>query len=396
MSSDHDMKNHAPETMCVHGGDHPDEATGAVSTPIYQVSTYAFKNAAHGAACFAGEAEGYIYSRLANPTIDVFEKKIANLEGTDDALAFGSGMAAVHNISMHLAHGGHIVSSDTVYGGTFALYEHLLPKMGIPVSFVDMTKIENIEKAIRPDTKMIFVETPANPTLLMTDIAAAADLAHSKGIKLVVDNTFCTPYLQQPMALGANIVLHSGTKYIGGHGDAVSGVYAGPQDLIDESREWRTDIGGVIAPFQSWLLLRGLKTLHLRVERSQENAIKMAAYLEQHPKVEWVLFPGLKSHPQYELGKKQMRGPGGVISFEVKGGVEAGAKLMDSVKLMTLAVSLGDVSTLIEHPASMTHSTMSPEDREKYGLSNGLVRIALGVENSVDQIADLEQALAKV
>ncbi|MCD4734216.1 PLP-dependent aspartate aminotransferase family protein [bacterium] len=390
------MKNHAPETMCVHGGDHPDEATGAVSTPIYQVSTFAFKNAAHAAACFAGEDDGYIYSRLGNPTIDTFEKKLAALEGTDDALAFGSGMAAVHNISMHLAHGGHIVSSDTVYGGTFALYEHLLPKMGIPVSFVDMTKIENIEKAIRPDTKMIFVETPANPTLLMTDIAAAADLAHSKGIKLVVDNTFCTPYLQKPMALGADIVLHSGTKYIGGHGDAVSGVYAGPQDLIDESREWRTDIGGVIAPLQSWLLLRGLKTLHLRVERAQENAIKMAAYLEQHPKVEWVLFPGLKSHPQYELGKKQMRGPGGVISFEVKGGVEAGAKLMDSVKLMTLAVSLGDVSTLIEHPASMTHSTMSPEDREKYGLSNGLVRIALGVENSVDQIADLEQALAKV
>jgi len=396
MSSDHDMKNHAPETMCVHGGDHPDEATGAVSTPIYQVSTFAFKNAAHAAACFAGEDDGYIYSRLGNPTIDVFEKKLAALEGTDDALAFGSGMAAVHNVSMHLAHGGHIVSSDTVYGGTFALYEHLLPKMGIPVSFVDMTKIENIEKAIRPETKMIFVETPANPTLLMTDIAAAADLAHSKGIKLVVDNTFCTPYLQQPMALGADIVLHSGTKYIGGHGDAVSGVYAGSQELIDESREWRTDIGGVIAPFQSWLLLRGLKTLHLRVERAQENAIKMAAYLEQHPKVEWVLFPGLKSHPQYELGKKQMRGPGGVISFEVKGGVEAGAKLMDSVKLMTLAVSLGDVSTLIEHPASMTHSTMTPEDREKYGLSNGLVRIALGVENSVDQIADLEQALAQV
>lgn len=396
MSSDHDMKNHAPETMCVHGGDHPDEATGAVSTPIYQVSTFAFKNAAHAAACFAGEDDGYIYSRLGNPTIDTFEKKLAALEGTDDALAFGSGMAAVHNVSMHLAHGGHIVSSNTVYGGTFALYEHMLPKMGIPVSFVDMTKIEEIDKAIRPETKMIFIETPANPTLMIADIAAIADLAHSKNLKLVVDNTFCTPYLQQPIALGADIVLHSGTKYIGGHGDAVSGVYAGAQDLIDESREWRTDIGGVIAPLQSWLLLRGLKTLHLRVQRSQENAIKMADFLNEHPKVEWVMFPGLESHPQYELGKKQMRGPGGVISFEVKGGVVAGSKLMDSVKLMTLAVSLGDVSTLIEHPASMTHSTMTPEDRAKYGLSDGLVRIATGVENSVDQIADIEQALAKI
>lgn len=383
-------------TRFVHGGDEHDPHTGAISTPIYQVSTFAFKSAEHGAACFAGEEEGYIYSRLANPTIEVFEAKMAHLEGADDALAFASGMAAVHNLLCHVAHGGHVVSGDTVYGGTFTLFENILPKLGIEISFVDSTDINNIERAIRPDTKLIFIETPANPTLAITDVAATAELVRNREILLVVDNTFSTPYLQRPIELGADVALHSCTKYVGGHGDAVSGAYCGSQELIDESREWRTDIGGVIAPFQSWLLLRGLKTLHLRLERSQANAFALSRFLDDHPKVEKVRYPGLESHPQYEIGKRQMDGPGGILSFDVAGGVEAGAKLINSVRLMTVAVSLGDCSTLIEHPASMTHSTMSPEDQARYGITPGLVRIAAGIEDADDLLEDIEQALALV
>ncbi|MCK4594252.1 aminotransferase class I/II-fold pyridoxal phosphate-dependent enzyme [bacterium] len=381
-------------TRFVHGGDEHDPHTGAVSTPIYQVSTFAFRSAEHGAACFAGEEEGYIYSRLANPTVEIFEGKMAYLEGTDDALAFASGMAAIHNLICHVAHGGHVVSGDTVYGGTFALFDHLIPRLGIEVSFVDTTDTVNIERAIRGDTKLIFVETPANPTLAITDLAATAELAHAHKILLVVDNTFSTPYLQRPIEHGADVALHSCTKYVGGHGDAVSGVYCGSQELIDESREWRTDIGGVIAPLQSWLLLRGLKTLHLRVERSQANAVALAHFLLRHPKVEMVRYPGLESHPQYEIGKKQMLGPGGILSFDVVGGARAGAKLINSVKLMTIAVSLGDCATLIEHPASMTHSTMSPEELTRYGITPGLVRIAAGIEDADDLLEDIERALA--
>jgi len=383
-------------TQFVHGGDEHDPVTGAVSTPIYQVSTFAFKSAEHGAACFAGEDDGYIYSRLDNPTVKVFEKKLAYLEGADEGLAFASGMAAIHNLICHAAHGGHVVSGDTVYGGTFALFEHLAPQLGIDVSFVDATDIGNIERAMRPDTRLVFVETPANPTLAITDIAAAAELAHSRGALLAVDNTFPTPYLQRPLEHGADVALHSCTKYIGGHGDAVAGAYCGSREFMDESRDWRTDIGGVIAPLQSWLLLRGLKTLHLRVERSQANAIALARFLDGHPKVERVRYPGLESHPQYETGKKQMRGPGGILSFDVAGGVGAGARLINSVRLMTVAVSLGDCATLIEHPASMTHSTMSPEDQARYGITPGLVRIAAGIEDPDDLLADLEQALAKL
>jgi methionine-gamma-lyase len=383
-------------TTFVHGGDEHDPHTGAVSTPIYQVSTFAFKSAEHGAACFAGEEDGYIYSRLSNPTVEVFEKKMAYLEGTDDALAFASGMAAIHNLLCHVAHGGHVVSGDTVYGGTFALLEHLLPKLGIEVVFVDTTSMGNIERAMRPNTKLVFLETPANPTLAVTDIAAAAELAHAHDALLVVDNTFPTPYLQRPIEHGADVTLHSCTKYVGGHGDAVSGAYCGTQEFIDESREWRTDIGGVIAPFQSWLLLRGLKTLHLRVERSQANARALARFLDNHPKVERVRYPGLESHPQHEVVKKQMNGPGGILSFDVVGGVEAGARLINSVRLMTVAVSLGDCATLIEHPASMTHSTMSPDDQARYGITPGLVRIAAGVEDADDLLADIEQALGRI
>ncbi|HDR06764.1 MAG TPA: aminotransferase class I/II-fold pyridoxal phosphate-dependent enzyme [Candidatus Coatesbacteria bacterium] len=383
-------------TRFVHGGDEHDPATGAVSTPIYQVSTFAFKSAEHGAACFSGEEDGYIYSRLDNPTVRVFEKKMAFLEGAGDGLAFASGMAAIHNLLCHAAHGGHVVSGDTVYGGTFALFEHLAPKLGIRVSFVDTSDAGNIERAMRPETRLVFVETPSNPTLALTDIAAAAELAHSNGALLAVDNTFCSPYLQRPLEHGADVALHSCTKYVGGHGDAVAGAYCGSEELIAEAREWRTDIGGVIAPLQCWLLLRGLKTLHLRVERSQANAVALARFLNGHPKVERVHYPGLESHPGFEAGRRQMDGPGGILSFNVAGGVEAGARLINSVRLMTVAVSLGDCATLIEHPASMTHSTMSPEEQAAYGIAPGLVRIAAGLEDADDLLEDLEQALAKL
>jgi methionine-gamma-lyase len=393
--ADHDMET-SLDTRCVHGGDHPDERTGAVSTPIYQVSTFAFQSAEHGAACFQGEADGYIYSRLSNPTVDTFERKMAVLEGAEAGLAFASGIAATHNLCLQVAHGAHIVSSDTIYGGTFALFRNLLPQMGVEVDFVDTTDIGNIEQALREDTKLIFFETPANPTLAVTDIAAAAELAHSRNSLLCVDNTFATPVLQQPLELGADVVLHSCTKYVSGHGDAVSGCYVGSQEFIDEAREWRTDIGGIMAPFQSWLLLRGLKTLHLRVQRSQSNAMVLAEFLLNHPKVERVLYPGLDCHPGYETAQKQMRGPGGVLSFEVVGGVEAGARLINNVAMMVVAVSLGDCATLIEHPASMTHSTMEPEEQLQYGITPGLVRVAVGLEDPDDLIADMDRALEAV
>ena len=382
-------------TRAIHAGQKPDPLYGSLTTPIYQTSTFVFKNVAQGAARFAGEEEGYIYTRLGNPTQTALEEKIASLEGGEAAFAAGSGMGAITAVLMALVNqGDHVVHSSALYGCTFAFLHDLLTRFGVTATGVDTGDLEAVKKALRPNTKVVYIETPANPTMRLTDIQAVADIAHEHGAKVVVDNTFMTPYFQRPLELGADIVVHSATKYINGHGDVVAGLAIGPKNLIDEMRMTTLkDIGGIIGPFESWLLLRGLKTLPVRMDRHNSNAMAVARFLESHPAVEKVYYPGLESFPQHELAKKQMSGFGGVMSFELKGGYEAGVRLMNGVKLMHLAVSLGDVDTLIQHPASMTHSVVPEEERLAVNITPGLVRLSVGLEDPEDIIADLEQAL---
>lgn len=394
----HDYTNKGYDTKIVHAGQQADRLTGALSTPIYQTSTFVFDSAAQGAARFALEEEGYIYSRLGNPTNAALEEKMRVLENGEAALATSSGIAAISTTILTMCgQGDHIVASDTLYGCTYALLSHTLPKFGIEVTFVRANDPANIKAAMKPNTKMVYVETPANPTLAMIDLEAAANVAHEGGAMLVVDNTFMSPYCQRPLELGADIVVHSVTKYINGHGDVIGGVIVGPADFLVPARlvGVKDITGGVMSPFNAWLTLRGLKTLHVRMERHCSNAMKVAKYLESNPNVEAVFYPGLPSHPQHELAKKQMSNFGGMISFEIKGGIEAGRKVMDSVELCMLAVSLGDTETLIQHPASMTHSPVPAEERLKAGITDGLIRISVGLETPEDIIADLEQAIAK-
>jgi methionine-gamma-lyase len=385
-------------TICVHGSGGLDQATGAITPPIYQSSTFAFHNAKEGAAIFSGEKEGYIYTRLGNPTIAALEREMAFLEGTEAAVATASGMAATSTVLLTLAGSGdNIVAANTLYGGTHKLFGEPLKRVNIEVIDIDATVPDNIEKAINDKTKAVFVESPANPTMVLVDIEAVAKIAHKRGIVLVVDNTFATPYYQRPLKFGADIIIHSATKYIGGHGDTIGGIIVGSREFCIKARnEVLTDFGGCQSPFNAWLLLRGLKTLAVRMERHAWNAMRIAQYLSFHPKVSKVYYPGLRIHPQHELAKKQMTGFGGMISFELKGGKPAGQKLCDSVKLMILAVSLGDCDTLIEHPASMTHSTYSDEELATAGIAPGMIRISVGIEGVDDLIADLSQALKKV
>jgi len=381
----------------IHSGDMHDEFGSAV-TPIYQTSTFAFKNSKHGADLFAGKEKGYIYTRIGNPTIEVLENKLADLENGIGGIAVSSGMAAINVVYMTmLEKGAHILSTDAVYGPSRGVLESHYSKFGVEYSFVDTSDIENIKKGIKPNTKVLYIETPANPTMSLTDIKEAADIAHKHGIIVVVDNTFSSPYFQKPLDLGADVVVHSMTKFINGHADIVGGaVIAKSKELYDKLRKTMVYTGGNIDPHQAYLVIRGLKTLSLRMERSEESAIKIAEFLEHHPQVESIQYPGLKSFPQYELAKKQMTGFGGMISFELKGGYQAGTILMDNVKLATLAVSLGGVETLIQHPASMTHAGMAREKRIEAKITDGLVRYSVGIEDVEDIIADLEQALAKV
>lgn len=385
-------------TLCVHGSGGTDPSTGAISTPIYQSSTFAFKSAKQGAALFAGEEEGYVYTRLGNPTQNALEKEVAFLEGGEKALAFASGMAAISGVILFLCkNGDNLVSGDTVYGGTHNLYKETLPQWDIQVREVDATNGENIQNAIDEKTKLIFIETPANPTLAVIDISEIAEVAKQFNIPLVVDNTFATPYLQKPLELGADIVIHSATKYIGGHGDTIAGLVIGSAELIDNLRaRILRDLGGVISPLNSWLLLRGLKTLPVRMDRHCANALEVSKYLSFHPKINWIRYPGLTTHPQHEIAKKQMQNFGGMVTFDVKGGRKAGEKLMNSVGLFTLAVSLGDCDSLIEHPASMTHSTYSKEELEEVGITEGLIRLSVGLEDPSDLITDLKLALKKI
>ena len=390
-------------TICIHGKVHLDKHESekpirAVSTPIFQSSTFAFENADHGAAVFRGEDSSYVYTRLGNPTQTALETEMAYLERGEAALALASGMAAATTAVLTCCRvGDHIVAGDTLYGGTHQLFTQTLPKMGIDVTEVPADDPQNFADAITDKTRLIYLESPANPTLVLTDIAAVAEVATAHGIPVLVDNTFCTPYLQNPLGLGASIVLHSATKYIGGHGDTVAGILVGKEDWIMSARmEILRDVGGCISPFNAWLLLRGLKTLPVRMDRHMENAMEVAQFLSYHPKVAEVIYPGLKTHPQYELAARQQRGFGGMISFMVEGGRDAGKVVMDNVELCTLAVSLGDVDTLIEHPASMTHSTYNEEDLKTVGIDPAMVRLSVGLENVEDIIADLRQALTLI
>lgn len=390
--------NFGYDTTIIHAGQSPDPTTGALATPIHQTSTFVFENAEQGAARFALEENGYIYTRLGNPTQHSLEEKMAALEKAEAALAVASGMTAIAASFWTICgNGDHIVASDTLYGCTHALLSHSMPKFGIAVTFVDASNLENIRKAIRPNTKVVFIETPSNPTLTIIDIAATAKLAHEHNVKLMVDNTFMSPYCQRPLELGADIVVHSATKYINGHGDVIAGIVLGKKEFINEVRfvGVKDVTGGCISPFNAWLTLRGLKTLGVRMERHCQNALQVAKFLAEHPNVEKVNYPGLPEHPGHQLAKTQMSGFGGIISFEVKGGVEAGRKIMNSVKLCLLAVSLGDTETLIQHPASMTHSPIPREERLKAGITDGLIRLSVGLEDPNDIIFDLDQAIKK-
>jgi len=385
-------------TSVIHAAQHPDPAYGGVTVPIYQSSTFAFKNARQGAARFAGEEEGYIYTRMGNPTIKALEDNIAYLENGYGALATSSGMSALSTLLFGLLEqNAHMISTASVYGASRVLVEKLVCKFGISSDYVDTSNIKNIESVIKTNTKLLLIETPANPTMIISDIEACAKLARSKGILLIVDNTFASPYLQNPLTLGADIVYHSVTKFINGHTDIVGGIIIPKnKDLYNILRSALSLLGGNMDPHQAWLVLRGVKSLALRVEKSQDNAMKLATYLENHPKIAWVNYPGLESHPQHALAKKQMRGFGALISFGLKGGLEAGRKFIDTVKLCTLAVSLGGIESLIQHPASMTHANVSRKDKLEAGITDDLIRLSVGCEGYEDLEADLEQALAAI
>lgn len=390
-------KNLHFDSKCVHSGIGEYEF-GPVVPPIYQTSTFKFESAEHGASLFKGEAEGYIYTRMKNPTIEAMENAIAELEGGHKALGCASGMAAISTIFTSLLKAGdHVVCSKSVYGPTMTLLHSVLSKFNIESTFVDTDVTGQIEKAIKPNTKIVYVETPANPMISITDLEAAAKLAHNNGALLVVDNTFMSPALQQPLKFGADVVLHSMTKFLNGHADVVAGIIiAKDEAMYLNMRKTLNQLGGVIDPFNSFLVHRGLKTLSIRMQRHCENAIQIAEYLEKHPKVKWVRYPGLKSHPGYEVGLKQHNGFGGMISFELKGGFKAGETVMNNVKLCQLAVSLGGVETLIQHPASMTHLSMGAEARKSAGITEGLVRLSVGIENAKDIIDDLDRAISKI
>ncbi len=385
------------DSKCVHAGIGEYEF-GPVVPPIYQTSTFKFESVKQGASLFKGEGKGYIYTRLANPTVEAMENAIAQLEGGHKALGCASGMAAVTTVFTSLLKtGDHVVCSKSVYGPTTTLLSTIFNKFNISSTFVNSSNLDEIKNAIKENTKVVYVESPGNPTLDLTDISGAAKIAHEHNASLVVDNTFMSPALQKPFEFGADVVLHSLTKFLNGHADVVAGVVVvKDKESYTVFRKTLNQLGGVIDPFNSFLVHRGLKTLALRMEKHSDSAMKIAGYLENHPKISWVRFPGLKSFPNYELGQKQHKAPGGMIAFELKGGYDAGETLMNSVKLCTLAVSLGGVETLIQHPACMTHASMDKKIREEAGITDGLVRLSVGIENVDDLIADLEQALEKV
>ncbi|MBP1924238.1 methionine-gamma-lyase [Sedimentibacter acidaminivorans] len=386
-------------TRAVHAGYQKNEH-GALATPIYQTSTFMFDSAEQGGKRFALEESGYIYTRLGNPTNTQVEDKLASLENAEAAVSMASGIGAITSVIWSAVKGGdHIIAAKTLYGCTFAFLNHGISKFGVEVTFVDTSDPENVRKAIKPNTKLVYLESPANPNMLITDIGEISKIAHEhEGCIVVVDNTYCTPYIQRPLDLGADVVVHSATKYLNGHGDVIAGFAAGKLEFINQVRLFgiKDMTGSCLSPFDAYLINRGMKTLNIRMDRHCANAQKVAEFLEEHPAVDAIYYPGLKSFPQYELAKKQMKLPGAMIAFELKGGFDAGKMLMNNLELCILAVSLGDTETLIQHPASMTHSPYTSEERALCGISEGLVRLSIGLEDPDDIIADLKQALDKL
>ncbi len=388
-------------TKAIHAGNVKDQQYGALTTPIFQSSTFVFDSCEQGGRRFAGAENGYIYTRLGNPTSSVLENKIAALEGGEACLATASGMGAISSCLWTIASAGkHIIADGTLYGCTFALLNHGLTRYGVEVDFIDTSDLDSLKAHLKSNTVAVYLETPANPTLKITDISAVAEIAHAYNpeIKVVCDNTFATPALQNPLSLGADVVVHSATKYLNGHGDVIAGFVVGKADFIAQVRLFglKDMTGAVLDPFAAFLLLRGLKTLELRMERHCDNAARVAEFLSAHPAVEKVYYPGLDSHTGHEVAARQMRRFGGMLSFEVRGGKAAGMKLVNSLKLITVAVSLGDAESLIEHPASMTHSTYNEAELAEAGIAPGLIRLSLGLENVEDILADLEQAMAEL
>ena len=388
------MTKHHLHTQCIHGPEKPNDPHGALSAPLYQTSTFSFANAAQGAARFAGEEQGFIYTRLGNPTTQELEQKVAQLENCEAAAATATGMGAVSaSVLSFLQQGDHLVASSALYGCTFAFFAHMLPRFGIEVTFVDMTNEAELRGAVKANSKMIFAETPINPTMAVLDLSLIANVAKQHQLISVIDNTFLTPLLQQPTSFGIDIVVHSATKYLNGHGDVVAGLVCGTEEHINLIKMTvLKDIGATISPHDAWLINRGLKTLAVRMERHCASAQVVAEYLEQHPLVSKVFYPGLKSHPGHQFIGSQMKAAGGVIAFEIKGSLEDGETFINNTQLCTLAVSLGDAETLIQHPASMTHSPYTPEERAAAGISDGLIRLSVGLEDVNDIINDLKTA----
>ena len=394
-----ETKKYGLGTTAIHAGTLKN-LYGTLAMPIYQTSTFIFDSAEQGGRRFALEEAGYIYTRLGNPTTTVLENKIAALEEGEAAVATSSGMGAISStLWTVLKAGDHVVTDKTLYGCTFALMCHGLTRFGIEVTFVDTSNLDEVKNAMKKNTRVVYLETPANPNLKIVDLEALSKLAHTNPNTLViVDNTFATPYMQKPLKLGADIVVHSVTKYINGHGDVIAGLVITNKELADQIRfvGLKDMTGAVLGPQDAYYIIRGMKTFEIRMERHCKNAKKVVEFLNKHPKIERVYYPGLKTHPGHEIAKKQMKDFGAMISFELKGGFEAGKTLLNSLKLCSLAVSLGDTETLIQHPASMTHSPYTKEEREAAGITDGLVRLSVGLENVEDIIADLEQGLEKI
>jgi len=391
-------KNTGFATRAIHHGYHAQDEQGALAPPLHLASTFTFETAEHGAALFAGERQGHFYSRISNPTTDLLERRIAALESAEAGLATSSGMGAITStLWTLLAPGDEIITDDTLYGCTFAFLNQGLTKFGVTVTHVDMTNPENLAAVISEKTKVVYFETPANPNMRLIDIARIAKIAKTVGAKTIVDNTYATPMITRPIERGADIVIHSATKYLGGHGDLVAGLVAGRADMIQEIRLFgmKDMTGAVMAPFNAMLVLRGLKTLELRIQRHSATAMIIAQELQRHSSVSKVFYPGLTSFAQHDLAKQQMASFGGMIAFELKGGYQSGAEMMNKLVLIQRAVSLGDAESLIEHPASMTHSTYLPEERARHGISDGLVRLSVGLETPCDILDDLENALSR-
>ncbi|WP_373006827.1 methionine gamma-lyase [Hyphomonas sp.] len=383
-------------TRAIHHGYNPADNANALTPPLHLTSTFAFQTAEQGGALFAGEAEGHIYSRISNPTVALLESRIASLDGAEAGLCTASGMGAISATMWTLLKpGDEIITDKTLYGCTFSFMRDGLSRFGITITHVDLRDPENLRAAISDKTRIVYFETPANPNMRLVDIRAVSDIAHAAGALVLVDNTYASPMLTRPISLGADFVLHSATKYLGGHGDLVAGAVCGPAEAIHEIRMVgvKDMTGSVMAPFNAMLVMRGLKTLQLRMARHCESGLKVAEWLEAQAGVAAVYYPGLASHPQHDLAKRQMPGFGGMIAFELEGGYDAGMAMMNRLKLIRRAVSLGDAETLIQHPASMTHSTYTPEERHAHGISDGLVRLSVGLEDVGDLLDDLAQAL---